>query len=158
MPSPVRRIAPKPRRCTEISPPSKTFPLGLSHTDRHGSSRFASRGSHEFRPDWIVNIFAKNGVDCGEVAISQGPADYLADGREMFRMTRAPKRDANTRLIEEPTDCEVNHALTIVFASECIQLACRIKVLGEMRPLKLGISGLAHVVFGKLATCVHCAA
>src|SRR5713226_7870321 len=26
MPSPVRRMAPKPRRCTEISPPSETSP------------------------------------------------------------------------------------------------------------------------------------
>src|ERR1700682_5687635 len=57
MPSPVRRIAPKPRRCTEISPPSETSPaklaessflfmidlqnpsVHLSHADTHGSSR-----------------------------------------------------------------------------------------------------------------------
>src|SRR5260370_7982308 len=30
MPSPVRRIAPKPRRCTEISPPSETSPAILA--------------------------------------------------------------------------------------------------------------------------------
>src|ERR1700688_2743399 len=32
MPSPVRRIAPKPRRCTEISPPSDTFPATLAES------------------------------------------------------------------------------------------------------------------------------
>src|ERR1700682_448075 len=30
MPSPVRRIAPKPRRCTESLPPSKTSPAALA--------------------------------------------------------------------------------------------------------------------------------
>src|SRR5215472_17320713 len=30
MPSPVRRIAPNPRRCTEISPPSETLPPKLA--------------------------------------------------------------------------------------------------------------------------------
>src|SRR6266705_4522468 len=32
MPSPVRRIAPKPRRCTEISPPSETSPAKLAES------------------------------------------------------------------------------------------------------------------------------
>src|SRR5438105_4022052 len=32
MPSPVRRIAPKPRRCTEISPPSETAPAKLTES------------------------------------------------------------------------------------------------------------------------------
>src|SRR5690348_6032822 len=32
MPSPIRRIAPKPRRCTEISPPSKTSPAKLAES------------------------------------------------------------------------------------------------------------------------------
>src|SRR6267143_883643 len=32
MPSPVRRIAPKPRRCTEISPPNETFPAAFAES------------------------------------------------------------------------------------------------------------------------------
>src|SRR5229473_6358993 len=32
MPSPVRRIAPKPRQCTEISPPSETSPAKLAES------------------------------------------------------------------------------------------------------------------------------
>src|SRR6266481_7173810 len=32
MPSPVRRIAPKPRRCTEISPPSEISPAKLAES------------------------------------------------------------------------------------------------------------------------------
>src|SRR5205807_7792707 len=32
MPSPVRRMAPKPRRCTEISPPSKTSSATLAES------------------------------------------------------------------------------------------------------------------------------
>src|SRR6266446_714871 len=32
IPSPVRRIAPKPRRCTEISPPSETSPAKLAES------------------------------------------------------------------------------------------------------------------------------
>src|SRR4029077_7567363 len=32
MPSPVRRIAPKPRRCTESSPPSETSPAKLAES------------------------------------------------------------------------------------------------------------------------------
>src|ERR1700686_1933259 len=32
LPSPVSRIAPKPRRCTEISPPSDTFPAPLAES------------------------------------------------------------------------------------------------------------------------------
>src|ERR1700733_2180858 len=32
MPSPVRRIAPKPRRCTESSPPSDSFPAKLAES------------------------------------------------------------------------------------------------------------------------------
>src|SRR2546427_7846679 len=31
-PSPVRRIAPKPRRCTEISPPSETSPATFAES------------------------------------------------------------------------------------------------------------------------------
>jgi hypothetical protein len=58
------------------------------------------RWSHEFRPGWIANIFPENGVDCGKVAFCQGPADYFPDGRELFRTTRTPERDAHTRLIE----------------------------------------------------------
>src|SRR6267143_1545301 len=32
IPSPVRRIAPKPRRCTEISPPSETSPAKVAES------------------------------------------------------------------------------------------------------------------------------
>src|SRR5260370_35431690 len=52
----------------------------------------------------------------------------------------------------------MNHPLAKVFASECIQLVCRIEVFGEMRLLKLGIGSLAHVVFGKLTIGTHCTA
>src|SRR6267142_5689710 len=52
----------------------------------------------------------------------------------------------------------MNHTLTKSFASECIQLACCIEVLGEMRRLKLRIGRLAHVVFGKLTVGPHGAA
>src|SRR3981081_515118 len=97
MPSPVRRIAPNPRRCTEISPPSETFPaafaessflfmidlqilrLTLAHADGHGSRCFAGRRSHEFRPNWIANVFAKDGVDYGKITFCQRPAAYFVD-------------------------------------------------------------------------------
>src|SRR6266850_5567766 len=52
----------------------------------------------------------------------------------------------------------MNYTLAKVFASECIQLVCRIDVLGEMRGLELGIRGLAHVVLRKLAIGAHGAA
>src|SRR6266849_273529 len=52
----------------------------------------------------------------------------------------------------------MNHALTIVFARECIQLPCCIEVLGEMRGLKLRICRRAHVVLGKLTIGTHGAA
>src|SRR5438128_8294494 len=111
--------------------------------------------SHEFRTDRIANTLAKNGVDRGEVVFVQGPTDHFRDWGELFRTTRAPERDADTRLIEEPTDRQMNRALPEAFASEGIQPICCTKVLGEMRLLKLGIAGLAHVVFRKLATCIH---
>src|SRR5713226_1641075 len=173
MPSPVRRIAPKPRRCTEISPPSETFPaafaessflfmidlqnssLGLSNADRHRFSSFAGRWGHEFRPDWIANTFAKNDFDRGEITFCQRPAAYLIDGRELFRTTCPPERDANARLVEQPANRQMNHAFAKVFASICIQFARRDQVLCEMWLLKLGVTGLAHVVFRKLATCTH---
>src|ERR1700674_2484275 len=214
MPSPVRRIAPKPRRCTEISPPSETspaklaessfllmvdlqiLPLTLSHEsgnttpipNTHGNNLLLlssiapatshadrewndirqkglrhtadlpDRRSHEFRPDGIANIFAQYGVDRGEVIFAQRPTAYFLDGGELFWTTRAPECDANSRLVEEPADRQMNHALSEAFASEGIQPICCSKVLGEMRLLKLGIAGLAHVVFCKLAICVHGAA
>src|SRR5712675_617332 len=52
----------------------------------------------------------------------------------------------------------MNYALAEVFASECIQLVCRVDVLGEMRWLELGIRGLAHIVLRKLAIGAHGAA
>src|SRR6266478_4775354 len=52
----------------------------------------------------------------------------------------------------------MNHALAKVFACKCIQLACCIKVLREMRGLKLGVAGLAHIVVGKLTVGPHGAA
>src|SRR6266850_8076045 len=52
----------------------------------------------------------------------------------------------------------MNYTLAKVFASECIQLVCRIDVLGEMRWLELGIRGLAHVVLRKLTIGAHGAA
>src|SRR6266436_555341 len=118
MPSPVRRIAPKPRRCTEISPPNEIFPAALAETSflfinslqnsyfsssslltEHGASR-SRRRSHEFRPRRILNAFAQNGIDRGEITFFERPADYFLDGLELFRVARAPQRNANTRLIE----------------------------------------------------------
>src|ERR1700687_2049276 len=52
----------------------------------------------------------------------------------------------------------MNDALIKVLASKSIQLACCFEVLSEMRGLKLGVGGLAHVVFGKLTVAVHGAA
>src|SRR6266853_5184606 len=52
----------------------------------------------------------------------------------------------------------MNHGLVEVFASECIQVACRFQAFGEMGRLKFGISGLTHVVFLKLAIGTHGAA
>src|SRR5258707_3691139 len=96
-------MASNPRRWTEISPPSESAPAKLaessfslmidlqnsffilSQADRHRFSSFAVRWRHEFRPDWIANIFAKNGVDRGEITFPQRPADYFPDGRELFR-------------------------------------------------------------------------
>ena len=75
--------------------------MALSRADRHGPNRFAGRGSHEFRADWIENTFAQNGVDGGEVPFRQGPAAHFVDGRELLRATRAPERDGNTGLIEQ---------------------------------------------------------
>src|ERR1700741_316842 len=164
MPSPVRRMAPKPSRCTEISPPSDTFPAKpaessflftidlqdscfsfLFRADRHSSSRFADRGSHKLRPDRIVNTLAKNGVDSGEITFCQRPAAHLVNGCKLFRTPRAPERDANAWLIEEPANRQMNHALAKVFASIGIESARRGQVLGKMRLLKLGVAGLAHV-------------
>src|SRR5258707_1075125 len=52
----------------------------------------------------------------------------------------------------------MNYTLAKVFASECIQLICRIDVLGEMRWLELWIRVLAHIVLRKLAIGAHGAA
>src|SRR5260370_39801548 len=108
MPSPVRRIAPKPSRRTDISPPNETFPaafaessflfiltskilpLALSHADRHTFSSFARRGGHEFRPDWVANISARNGVNGVDGAFSKRPADYVPNRRELFRPHATP--------------------------------------------------------------------
>src|SRR5229473_6069704 len=49
----------------------------------------------------------------------------------------------------------MNYTLAKIFASECIQLICCINVLSEMRGLKLGIGGLAHVVLRKLTVGTH---
>src|ERR1700720_1569060 len=49
----------------------------------------------------------------------------------------------------------MNHTLTKVFASECIQLTGCIEILGEIRRLKLRIGSLAHVVFCKLTIAPH---
>jgi hypothetical protein len=86
IPSPVRRIAPKPRRCTEISPPSKISPAALaessflflvaskirplssSHTDHQAFISFASWRSHKFRSDWIVDCFPQDCIYSSEVA------------------------------------------------------------------------------------------
>src|SRR5882724_12265083 len=84
--------------CSRLT--SKILRLTLSHADGHGSRSLAGRGSHEFRPNWIANIFPKNGVDCGKITFCQRPAAYLVDGRELFRTTRAPERGAHAGLIE----------------------------------------------------------
>src|SRR5260370_28947638 len=133
MPAPVRRIAPNASRCTEISPPSETSPatpaessfllmidlenscFTLPNADRHRFSSFAGRRSHEFRPDWIANIFAKNGVNSGEVAFSQRPADYPPDRSEVFRATRTPQRHSNTWLLQQPAHSSLNYTPTTLF-------------------------------------------
>src|SRR5437868_490272 len=43
----------------------------------------------------------------------------------------------------------MNHTLAKVLASICIQFARSIQVLGEMRLLKLGVAGLAHIIARK---------
>src|SRR5258705_4244876 len=130
----------------------------LCNADVNGTGRFADRGSHEFRPDWIANIFAKDDVDRGEVIFAQRPASHFPDGGELFRTTSAPECNTNTGLIEEPANRQMNHALAKMLASVCIQFGRCVQILGEVRLLKFGISSLAHVVFGKVAICVHCAA
>src|ERR1700758_1781103 len=127
MPSPVRRMAPKPRRCTEISPPSETspaalaessflfmivlqiLPFDLSNAGHHGFSRIAGRGGHELRPNWIPNTVAKDRVDRREIILCQRPAIYLPDGCELFRTTSAPQRDINSRLVEQPANRQMNY-------------------------------------------------
>src|ERR1700693_2145841 len=103
----------------------------------------------------MANIFAKNSVDGGEVRVVQEPTGHFSNGGELFRMTCAPECDANTRLVEEPTGRQMNHAFPETFASEGIQFFCCCKKLAEMRLLKLGIAGLAHIVFRKLAIGIH---
>jgi hypothetical protein len=83
-----------------IDLPNFISPLGLSNTDRQGFSSFAGWRSHEFRPDWVSNIVAKNGIDSGVVTLSQSPASHFLDGGKLFRAACAPKRDANTRLVK----------------------------------------------------------
>src|SRR5258705_4050577 len=82
----------------------KILALVFSVAALHGPSRFAGRGSHEFRADWIENTFAQNGIDGGKVPFRQGPAAHFVDGRELLRATRAPERDANTGLIVQPAN------------------------------------------------------
>ncbi len=108
----------------------KILALTLSYADRRRPSRFADRGSHELRTDWIANTFAKDCVDRGEVAFAQGPTEHFLDGGELIRATCAPECDTNTRLIEEPTDRQMDYAFPEALASECVQLARRIQVLG----------------------------
>src|SRR5271166_3696031 len=174
MPSPVRRIAPYPRRCTEISPPNEIFPALLAESsflfmivskillfelsDSHGLSNFPRRGSHELRSDRMGNRIAKDGVDRRKISFCQRPAADFLDGPELFRATCAPERDANTGLVEEPTNREMNHSLAKVLASVRVQFARGVQVLCELRLLELGIVGLAHVAFRKLPTCIHRAA
>jgi hypothetical protein len=78
---------------------SKILPFGLSNADHHGFSSIACRWSHEFRPNWVANIFAKNGFNSGKIAFSERPADYLPDRRELFWTTRTPESDSNTWLV-----------------------------------------------------------
>src|SRR5215469_13926561 len=106
----------------------------------------------------MVNILAENGVDCGEIALSERPAAHFPDRLKLIRAACPPQRDTNAGLIKEPADREVNHALAKVFPGECIQLACCIEVFGEMRWLKLGVGVLPHVTDGKLAIEAHCSA
>src|SRR5713226_119205 len=49
----------------------------------------------------------------------------------------------------------MNHALAKMLASINIEFVRGIQVLGEMRLLKLGVSGFAHIVFGKLTIDTH---
>src|SRR5712692_866670 len=49
----------------------------------------------------------------------------------------------------------MDYALAKVLASECIKLGCCIDVLDEIRGLKLGIGGLAHVILRKLTIGTH---
>src|SRR5579862_8409529 len=90
------------------------------------------RRSHEFRSNRMADILAKDGVDCGEVALFQRPATYLPYGLKLIRTACSPKSDANAGLIQEPTNSEVNYALAEVFPSKRVQLACCIQILGEL--------------------------
>jgi hypothetical protein len=66
----------------------------------------------------MADILAKNSVDCGEVALFQRPTAYFPYGFKLIRTACSPKRDANTGLIQEPANGEVNHALAEVFPSK----------------------------------------
>ena len=71
----------------------------------------ANRGSHEFGADRTHDSFAEDGVDCGEVALRQGPSGHVLDRCELFRVTRAPEGNAHARLIEKPANREMDNTL-----------------------------------------------
>src|SRR6202011_1134160 len=67
MPSPVRRIAPKPRRCTEICPPSETSPAKLADS----SFLIMIASNIFFQPDYTLALMLQP-FDC------RNPEDSLS--------------------------------------------------------------------------------
>ena len=79
-------------------------------------------------------------IDFAHRVVAQCPSYHLAQRVELRRSARAPQCGAYPRLIEYPSQCQVNYALAIIFAREAVELRNCPQILSITRVLKFQIT------------------
>src|SRR5882762_2944307 len=114
MPSPVRRIAPKPRRCTESSLPNETSPANLAETSflftlTSRIVRFTFHGVHARVP--ILKLIAGHGTLWKWTSWAAHPNAGTTDGTTNLAHLQEYARMPEFQLLSPSTiaDCSPNH-------------------------------------------------
>ena len=99
-----------------------------------------ARRRHELGPYRILDVIRQYAIDLGHAVRVDMPPKHFVDGRQLIGAPRPPERHTGIVPVERPPHGQMDHALSIAFAGEPVELSDRIEILAKPRHLKLWIA------------------
>src|SRR5208282_537887 len=110
--------------------------------------------SHELGSDRLGDHVVDNTDNLLAFLPAKAPSHYFANRIELIRTTSAPERGADSGLVENPAEREVDDPFAVVLASESIQALDCLQVLAIAGLLEFGIVA-SQIVASKNGLGVH---